>query len=224
MALSSGRRAPFEPLVVRDTVYKTKTSVHEKCSAILKRGTILDEDVPFLYALLLRHRQRDQKIGCGVSRFFVGRDHYNRPSCFWLARVDGSSTDWSFITCITPRDGKDKTIIACRELIKPQIESFKARAFAAGPVACAITGAPMPYGEAHVDHRPPTTFLTLVEHFLTTQGLTFDTVQFNPTVDGSTITVFADPALSAAWVSFHGQYAQLQITTAKANLSQGAGR
>lgn len=200
--------------------FKTKTQVTAICRDMLYDRVPIDHD--FLLDLLTLHQESDLKIGCGVRRFFVGPDGYNK-ACFWLERIDGSTTDWSFPKCLTPPTHKQEVLAGLRHAIVDQVLAFRGEAFARGAV-CAITGASVTVQTAHVDHKPPKTFAALVEAFLKEQHLNFADIAVESTADGSTVTELFDPAIVEAWSIFHAQEAELQLTSARANLSQGAGK
>ena len=139
-----------------------------------------------MLALLEGHPERDQKIGVGVQRFFVDRDGFG-GRCFWLERTDGSSTDFSFKSCITAPVHVNEVRMALRQLVTAQVMAFRDSAFAfTTTVPCAITGQLITTAEAHVDHRPPDQFFVLVERFLAECGVPVDSVAIAPTKDGAT--------------------------------------
>lgn len=202
--------------------YVTKAAVVDVCRKMLGGVSALDHD--FLLDLLRLHPESESKIGCGVRRFFIHSDGFG-GACFWLERTDSSRTDWSFLSCLKPPTHEQQVRSAMRRAIADQAIAFVAAAFAGrDAVPCEITGAPVTRADAHVDHRPPRTFLCLVTWFLGQQGLAYADVGVMPTTDGSTATELSDPALIAAWKAWHKTHATLQITSSKANLSQGGGR
>jgi hypothetical protein len=54
-----------------------------------------------LSALLERHDEYTQKVGCGVDHFEVMATEHG-TNCFRIVRKDGSGTDFSYRHCITP--------------------------------------------------------------------------------------------------------------------------
>jgi hypothetical protein len=205
--------------VLGGQTFKTKTQVTAACRDMLYGRASIDH--AFLLDLLSLHQESDQKIGCGVQRFFTAPDGYGGIG-FWLERVDGSKTDWSFVKCLTPPTHRQEVLAGLRHAIGDQVLAFRGKALARGAV-CAITGVPVTVRTAHVDHKPPKTFAALVEAFLKEQHLDFDDIAVESTADGSTVTELFDPAVVEAWSIFHAQEAELQLTSAQANLAQGAG-
>jgi hypothetical protein len=53
----------------------------------------------FLVALVSRHPRSAEKIGPGVKHFTVEPASYG-TRCFYLTRVDGTQTDFSFLKCV----------------------------------------------------------------------------------------------------------------------------
>jgi hypothetical protein len=205
--------------VLGGQTFKTKAQVTAACRDMLYARVPIDH--AFLLDLLSLHQESDQKIGCGVQRFFTAPDGYGGIG-FWFERVDGSKTDWSFVKCLTPPTHRQEVLAGLRHAIVDQILAFRGEVFARGAV-CAITGVPVTVRTAHVDHKPPKTFVALVEAFLKEQHLDFDDIAVESTADGSTVTELFDPAIVEAWSIFHAQEAELQLTSAQANMSQGAG-
>jgi len=199
--------------------YATKAAVTTRCQSILYGR--LPMDWQFLADVLAMHPEAEHKIGVGVARFYVDADGFGGV-CFWLERVDGSKTDWSFRACLKAPTHEQEVRSALRRLIADHVVSFRDAAVAIDPV-CAITGARVTASTAHVDHKPPHTFLALVERFLRERGLSYPDVAVRPTEDGSTVTELLDGDLAEAWRVFHAQEAVLQLTSARANLSQGQG-
>jgi hypothetical protein len=199
--------------------YPTKAAVTAQCRSMLDGGPV---DEVFLLDLLAMHPEYEQKVGVGVARFFVNPDGFG-GRCFWLERLDGSKTDWSFRSCLTPPTHEQEVRSALRRLVMYQVLEFRDLAIETD-ARCAITGIQVTRHSAHVDHRPPKTFLSLVESFLAEVGLTYENISVQPTKDGSTTTELCDVELARRWQNFHAQHAVLQLTSARANLSQGGGR
>lgn len=217
-----GKRLSY---VVNGIAFATKAAAEKHCSTILNKPSLSDEDSAFLSALIELHHERDQKIGVGIRRFFVGSDLRFGGRCFWIERIDGTRTDFSFKTCLKPPTHESDVRQALRFLITPQVMAFRDNAFfLASEVACAITGEMVTTDGAHIDHRPPLTFLALIESFLKTMGLTYERIPVKPTADGDTATYLADDEIGRAWCEYHQANAVLQVVTTRANLSQGGRR
>ena len=63
---------------------------------------VSDADELHLRALLKRHDEKVEKIGCGVDYFVVDSapDPYGYQRCFWIVRRDGSRIDISYQHCL----------------------------------------------------------------------------------------------------------------------------
>ena len=56
-------------------------------------------DAIILEAALLRHPEAKVKIGVGIQSFSVRSADFG-TKCFWVNRVDGTSEDFSIVSCI----------------------------------------------------------------------------------------------------------------------------
>lgn len=217
-----GRGAVMAKHLIDGETFATDKTLHEKCSAILHRGSqpTADEE-RFLAVLLARHPDADQKIGVGLRRIYIGDGPYGTPA-LWLERIDGTSTDWSFKTCIKPTTHAAKVNRAFRVLVDDHVIEFRHQAFArAVTIPCAITGEPVAKLGSHVDHRPPDTFQSLMGRFLAQRSLKIENIEVLPGRDGDVADRLIDAAIGEAWIVFHRAHAVLQITSARANMVQG---
>lgn len=202
--------------------FPTKAALTKHVSAMLGKGVVTDDDHTFLLDLIERHPDRDIKVGCGIARFFVAASGQG-TNCFWLERLDGSTTDFSFKSCITAPSHESDVRQALRGLITGQVIAFRDSAFMmTETVPCAITGVPVASPNAHVDHRPPKTFLALIRAFLASESVRINDVGVEGTVDGVTSRTLLDVALAERWCRYHRENCDLQIVTKRANLSQGS--
>lgn len=80
---------------------------------------------------------------------------------FVVHRVDGSSTDFSYYSCITPPDNTALVRKAMRRTVTDRITEFKRASAARAPLGCAVTGEALSWDGAHVDHASPV-FIALV--------------------------------------------------------------
>lgn len=62
---------------------------------------VSDSDSKHLQALLERHDDKDEKVGGGIDYFEVNKppDDFG-GKCFWIVRLDGSKTDFSYTHCL----------------------------------------------------------------------------------------------------------------------------
>lgn len=208
-----------KPILIGDRCFPTKAAATKVCQAILYKyplGATVDlDDALFLRDLLALHRQAVSKIGCGVASFQVEDNGPTRG--FWVTRTDGTRTDFSFPSCLSPPSRETEALRGFRSEVRDQIVSFRASAFSTTwQVQCVLTGQWVTSDQAHVDHAIP--FLDLVVRFLGLVGLDLGAVPVNPTTDGNTETRLLDRELAQSWAEFHRVNAQLRIVSAQANL------
>lgn len=175
------------------------------------------DDFRAVFDLLQGHCQREERIGCGVSRFFVAPapDHAN-TRCFWIERTDGMKSDFGFNACV---DGIGKLNREdLRKLIRPQIRDFKSRRLAAsGAVFISdFSGVSAPVADAHVDHVTP--FDEIVARFAEREGINIETELLTKASDATSEPTWKDNALAARFAEFHAQF-ELRLVTARENLS-----
>ena len=138
------------------------------------------------------HFDAEQKRGCGISHFTVERADKNR--CFWLHRLDGTSTDISFTDIFNDpakRERKDR-LKALRQAVEPQV-------------------APLRKSGHEVHHEPA--FETLVKNWLAARGLSLEQIDVIPTADGELRCKMADAVLKADWAAYHLEHARYKVLT-----------
>lgn len=198
------------------TIYKNraKTILNESLM-----GPVYDEDaVAFLHELVGMHPESAAKVGPGIARFEIRPSEINPAQrTFWLIRVDGSETDFSYLKCITHPTPIQGFKAACRSAVVQEIIDHKNRVFDPGhDVVCCVTGELLSPDTSHIDHAPPWTFDAIAEAFAEGRDLVSSV---RPTMDGECRTVFADPSIKADFVAFHNERADLRAVSIRANLS-----
>lgn len=197
-----------------------KKPLAARCKLILNwslAGVPLDpDDDAFLRDLIERHPEAAQKIGAGISHFEVRRNEWNGRT-FWLVRVDGTATDFSYVSCLTPPTPRTDFLKACRTAAVPSVIEAKNRIFDRVPsVNCPVSGEAITRETAHIDHAPPWTFKAISYAFEATLP---ELPGVEPTADGETVTRFADPSVADAFRAFHDERAVLRAVSRTANLS-----
>ena len=174
------------------------------------------------------------KIGNGVDAFIRKRnagEGYSTPG-FWVRRLDGSETDFSYIAAVKgePKSNATEFYDACRaavarDLVAAKKRHFQKHADPAGRVACELSGDLITIDEAHLDHAYPT-FGTLVVTFRAARGWQHlvppGTV--SAPADGQTTSVFIEAAVAGSFRAFHHQAALLRIVSARRNMAMAAGQ
>lgn len=180
------------------------------------------------------HGEGDSKIGMGVD-FFEVRTNYGSGGPtrgFWVHRVDGSATDFSFPWAIRgiPKAQSQEFADACRASVDQELKAAKRRFFdtyadAAGLVPCEISGALLSYETAHVDHAHPS-FGALVITFRAARGwhAAIPVGTLTRPSDNQFTTTFIDPAVADAFRVFHRGAAALRVIAPGANLARAAGQ
>lgn len=102
----------------------SKNSMKKRCREILKSKVIsLDDDI-FLRDVLQTHKDYEKKLGCGIDSFFIGKTIYQNYG-FFIKRKDGTSTDFSYLSCLDKRGSNFYLKKASREAINKDIYSVK---------------------------------------------------------------------------------------------------
>jgi hypothetical protein len=138
------------PIELATQTFRTKDLANEFFKEMLGRyrsgERVGDDDGLHLSALLERHDEYRQKVGCGVSHFSVMTTEYGTP-CFVINRHDGTSTDFSYRHCVSqrPPTRKQEVSQALRRVVRFDLYAARDKFFAEhrneeGCVACAETG------------------------------------------------------------------------------------
>ena len=180
-----------------------------------------------LDSLIERHPEAAQKIGCSIKRFFRQRTDKG-TSCFWLEREDGTTTEFSYPTCI---DAKGKSLYqefaeACREAVHDDLVATKKAHFgehgdSEGRVPCDITGEMIKFDESHLDHKKPMTFQVIVRTFVAANRIEPSRDVLSEPRDQQFATTFTDQDLARQFVEYHHSIAQLRVIKSRLNLSLG---
>jgi hypothetical protein len=220
--------------------WPTQTAALNHFRLILKRYAneqVIDNasDHADLLALLIRYdvmiHDGPSKIGNGVDAFFRRRNCFDggfSTSGFWVRRVDGSETDFSYVQAIKGRPRGDQEFQeACRVAVAADILAAKQHFFdtyadASGRVACELSGRLITFEEAHVDHVDPT-FRQLVIAFRAARGWqqALPPGVLTAPADRQTQTRFANPDIARAFREFH-KVALLRVIAAETNSALAA--
>lgn len=196
-----------------------KTYIRSIVSRYIDNEILGDVDFQFVRSLLDLHRWRDEKIGVGVASMMIRKSDYRNRE-FWLTRMDGTATDFSWVECVDHPSQRKDVFTAMRTAIAPQKASFRARFFASNSdPKCPMTEEPLESATCHVDHVPPLTFDKLANDFIVEQGIDLEAVSLSGYGDGETAKVLADENLRLAWQEYHLRNAQLRILSSRGNLS-----
>jgi hypothetical protein len=203
--------------------FKSKAALTERVRKILYSYPFEEElqpdDFAFMSSLLLRHTESTRKIGVGLAKMKV-MPGLHKTRCFFLIRIDGTESDFSFVNCINGKAPLQDLRTAMRFAVQDQSRALRDAAFSRARVlTCPITGAVITSAEAHVDHIPPDTFERLVDRFLLEHGVDPTTVALGGDGDGEMQCYLVDDAFRTTWTEYHRAHARLRIVSVRANLS-----
>lgn len=175
------------------------------------------DDADLMMDLLSRHPSADIKIGSGVLAIWVKR---NSPfgKGFYVERNDGTFVDFSYKQCLRPFTHASKAKFAFRRAIDGQVLAVKSSVFYRpdASVTCPVTGEPITWETAHVDHIPPFTFAALLAEYCEARNIDLDTIELYESRTG--IGKLLPPAIEADWATWHEARALLRVISAEANM------
>lgn len=196
------------------------------------------QDHEDLVALLQRYDEAPDtvapKIGCGVEALFRRRNvgqGYSTPG-FWVRRTDGSETDFSYIQAVRQEHASQAREFydACRYAVEADLLAAKKAHFAlhgdaTRSVPCEVSGAPVRFEDAHLDHAYPT-FGQLVVAYRAAKGWGREIPAglVTPPADGQTRARFVSDAERDLFRDYHHAAASLRIVQRRANLALAAGQ
>lgn len=180
-----------------------------------------EEDDRYLRELIAIHPEADAKVGCGMSHFTVETDAlFGRTRHFMIHRIDGSSTDVSFLSAIDGHNERRDRLGALRRGIENQIVLFKQLAFSSDcPKICPLRGVPITEDAYHVDHTPPQTFVYLVDGWLAQESLQIEDLEITPPSDNQIVTEMTNDNQKRSWQDYHRTHASLRLLSPLGNLS-----
>jgi hypothetical protein len=201
----------------------TGKELHRIATAILHSGIVgwVDaQDEDFLRWLLQYHSAAAEKIGCGAHHIEIRPNQFRSPA-FWIVRLDGTATDFSFNVCISGAHPRRAVVYnALRNAVVDQVSEFKQKILLAGDARCAVTGASLYPSNSHADHVTP--FKDLADQFIASVG-GIDMIPIVPSADGVMQHHVADGVVKETWQAFHREHAVLRLVTAEANLKRKYG-
>jgi hypothetical protein len=218
--------AKREPYIINGKLFKTKDELREYIRNIrdsyLDGQRLNDEHFKFMFDLLQRHEEPQIKIGCGIAYMYIKTNEvfkHNRE--FWLARLDGTETDFSFEICLKHETQLQKFKNACRTAVAPFTTQFKLDFFAKiSEATCPLTGEIMSLRHnSHVDHAFPNTFDKIVQEFIGQYQIDVANVELLTAEDGRVRNEIVDKELEQKFVKFHNEIAELRIVSKRGNLS-----
>ena len=198
---------------IGDENFSTQKKLEERCKGIkhnnLNSNICEVKDVSFLTNLLSRHPKSLQKLGVGLKEFSVRKN--GNDFCFWITRIDDTSEDFSYISCISPPSIQTIQNEAFRNEIRPQIQEF--RDLSGDSSVCPVCR--LIKTVFHVDHDCPL-FHDLVTKFNSTQThCNLETMK-----NKQDQIIFIDRNFAQLWIEYHQNFASLRIICSDCNLSR----
>lgn len=222
---------PKASIIIGDKEFKFQKDALAYFKEMLQRSrvnkTIEGYDHEILLSLIERHPEAARKIGKGVQRFYKASTDMG-TDCFWLERVDGSTTDFSYIVAVR---AKGKSLYqefteSCRNAVRADLEKTKKAFFdeygdGNGCVECEISNQKVAIYESHLDHKKPLTFQVIVNTFIAANNIIIDESMLSKSHDSQFETEFIDLSLKDKFRKYHHEVAQLRIINPTANLRLG---
>jgi len=167
----------------------TKIAKKKRCQEILNRGNILEEDKQFLFELIKNHPEFELKEGKGISYFFIKKTQWNNNG-FWIKRIDGSETDFSYNQCLLPRTRLQEVKTACRSAIAEDMMLQARRGYIA-------------------HHEIP--FIEIFNLWIKDKNI--EKLELNGTEDNCVIIKFKDNLIAEDFRNFHNSIAKIKEIT-----------
>ena len=172
------------------------------------------DDDTLLFELLQRHPEANEKIGIGVKRFYRERSPIHPTSCFHIERTDGTTTDFSYTTCIsgTATTAAQQFYEGCRYAVADELIHQKNKLFkdAGGTIMCKKTGIELTNNEAEYRHTSPK-FREIVRDFIADHNITITPAHITHGSDMQYIARLADPKVEHLFRKYHATKAHLAI-------------
>lgn len=174
----------------------------------------------FMLALLDRHPESITMIGVGVKYFYVAKSEHGTP-CFWLKRINGTKTDFSYLSCLSGKavNVNKQVSQAFRLAVKDQLRRSKERFFQkyGDSVECEVSEVTLYRDTCHMDHMYPLTFEVLVRTFLAARNIKYSPLLIEAPRDGGSHYILKNKDLASSFRRFHKAVAVLRIVSPEAN-------
>lgn len=210
-----------KPIAFGNYQFNTKRSATEEARRRISQYEAGDrlclEDELFFASLFTLHSEYEKKKGAGIDYIQVERDFHNNR-CLYIHRVDGSSTDCSWVHCIQPASKKTIVSMAFRRAVKDIVMRYKSDKLDDVDV-CPVLGIKLTHDNSHVSYLTPS-FGELLKDFLREHRIDIESVGLtNPKPnDTDQRGQLVDPKLLEDWRCYHQRNATLQLLSAEANL------
>ena len=201
------------PIVVGDHQFPTRAAAEDFFGAMLNRykagDRVNDADAKWLHDLIALHPDAD-KIGGGIAYFTVKRNQFNNG--FWLHRLDGHSSDWSYLKCISPAGPEQLALAGFRNAVSDTVVAFLGlHGHTKIGSACPLSGIVITAENMQSAHVR--SFGDIVRTFLAGEGIELREVTVMPSRDRQTMVQLEDTVLRERWHEYHKSDAALMVAT-----------
>ena len=165
--------------------------------------------------LLLHHKERSEKVGTGVKRFFVDFSPDHPTRCFWIERVDGTITKFGVPACLV--SVRNLNLQSLRQAVESFVEDFKVHRIGTAKFFISdYSGLEFALTEAHVDHEIP--FELIADKFFQDAGFSLDDGLLTKSSDSTSKPTWINQPLIVRFVDYHSGF-PLRLVSARENLS-----
>jgi hypothetical protein len=173
-----------------------------------------------LRELVEMHPDADEKIGIGIDYFFIGLtsdgDRFNVRSGatgIWIRRIDGSPTDFSYLTAIYKHGRKQSVKDALRLAVDDRRMDYREQRFTDGTATSDVSGSLLTSrDQAGVVYVAPT-WEQLTFRFAESEG-GWDAIGVHSGRGEVRVGAeLADPQVEDRWLAFHAKHARLALAT-----------
>lgn len=214
----------------------TKTSFDAKWKSIVNTNEanifIKGETEKFLREVLSRTKRWATSSQRTTTRFKIRCRKFEGKAVRGVTMIDGTKEIWvgkgqlleilfpkAKTTCVE-KDNKKKALVAMRQIVEPQIKSFRAsvlRQLERKPLRCKISHNFIEKGKFHIDHKYP--FKGLVEDWCREYKVDLELIDI---YCKGTKCYFRDIHLAESWFDYHLTNAHLQAVDVVVNLKKGS--
>jgi hypothetical protein len=201
----------------------TKKEIIKKIQNILNKSitiprTLSPEEFIFVFSVLKQHPYFKQKEKCGIESIFIKKTVFKKNG-FFVKRIDGTTTDFSYLKCLNGDNHKQEALAMFRKAIRQQIVDFRNIAFSNNScLICPITNQIITKESCHIDHLNPT-FNEMVTTFIKENNININDLEVGgKNQDNSMEYYFLDKKIECQWKTYHKNNAILRVTSIEGNL------
>lgn len=177
-----------------------------------------DEEMQWIIPLLQMHPRFEEKGGLMMTGVNVT---YSPPAYHLNMILENDNTvDISYNKCLVKSANSQRNAVmkALRDIIRPQIASFKANIIANGDIRCAITDKILDSSELHIDHNfDILPFRTIVDNFMSKENRQIDDIRV---VSRGITHDLEDTDLHDRWYKYHESVAILRPLQKHVNMKE----